>query len=136
MEQLHYQLKSIRLSAMANALPVRVQEAKANDLPHMEFLSLLVDDELEKRRERLLNRRLKAARFPEFKSIDEFNFDFNPTINKKLILELHSCRFIHKAESVLMLGPPGVGNYRKFLLMERFPEKGPRFGYFLVEIFP
>ena len=49
---------------MANALPVRLQEAKANDLPHMEFLSLLVDDELEKRRERLLNERLKAARFP------------------------------------------------------------------------
>ena len=94
---------------MANALPVRLQEAKANDLPHMEFLSLLVDDELEKRRERLLNRRLKATRFPELKSLDDFNFDFNPGINKKLVLELHSCRFIHKAESVLMFGPPGGG---------------------------
>jgi len=109
MEQLKYQLKSIRLSAMAEALPVRVQEARANDLPHLEFLSLLVDDELEKRKERLLNRRLKAANFPELKTLDDFNFSFNPSINKKEILELCCSRFIYKAESVLLLGPPGVG---------------------------
>lgn len=109
MEQLQYLLKSIRLSAMAQALPVRLQEAKANELPHLDFLVLLVNDELEKRKERLLNRRLKAAGFPTLKSLDTFNFHFNPSINKKTILELCSSRFIYKAESVLLLGPPGVG---------------------------
>jgi len=109
MEQLQYQLKSIRLSAMAQALPVRLQEARANELPHLDFLVLLVNDELEKRKERLLNRRLKAACFPMLKTLDTFNFTFNPSINKKDILELCSSRFIHKAESVLLLGPPGVG---------------------------
>jgi DNA replication protein DnaC len=109
MEQLQYQLKTIRLSAMASTLPVRLQEAKANDLPHLEFLSLLVQDELEKRKERLLNKRLKTARFPELKTLDTFNFDFNPSINKRLILELYASGFIHKAENVLLLGPPGVG---------------------------
>ena len=109
MEQLQYLLKSIRLSAMAQSLPLRLQEARANELPHLDFLALLVNDELEKRKDRLLNRRLKAACFPTLKSLDTFNFHFNPSINKKTILELCSSRFIHKAESVLLLGPPGVG---------------------------
>jgi DNA replication protein DnaC len=109
MEQLIFQLKSIRLSGMAENLQVRLQEAKANDLPHQDFLSILVRDELDRRKERLLARRLKAARFPELKTLDEFDFSFNPSINKKIILDLASSRFIHKAESILILGPPGVG---------------------------
>ncbi len=109
MEQLQYQLKSIRLSAMAEALPVRVQEASANELPHLEFLAFLVQDELDKRKERLLNRRLKAARFPESKTLDQFDFSFNPALNKRQILELATGSFIHQARSVLMVGPPGVG---------------------------
>jgi DNA replication protein DnaC len=94
---------------MANTLPMRLQEARANDLPHLDFLTLLVQDELTKRKDRLLNKRLKAARFPELKSLEDFNFDFNPGINKKQVRELASCRFVHQAESVLLLGPPGVG---------------------------
>lgn len=109
MEQLQYQLKAIRLSGMAGALPVRLQEARNNELPHLEFLSLLVADELDRRRERLLNRRLRAARLPEPKSLDELDFSFNPGINKTAILDLASCRFLHQAEGVLLLGPPGVG---------------------------
>lgn len=109
MEQLQYQLKSIRLSGMANTLPIRLQEARANDLPHLDFLALLVQDELTKRQDRLLNKRLKAARFPELKSLEDFNFDFNPSINKQQVRELASCRFVHQAESLLLLGPPGVG---------------------------
>lgn len=109
MEQLQYQLKSIRLSAMAAALPVRVQEARANELPHLEFLALLVQDELDTRRERLLNRRLKAAGLPEHKTLDQFDFSFNPALNKRQILELASGSFIHQARSALLVGPPGVG---------------------------
>jgi len=109
MEQLQYQLKSIRLSAMAQALPIRVQEASARELPHIEFLSILVQDELDKRKERLLNRRLKAAGFPEHKTLDEFEFSFNPALSKRHILELASSSFIHQAQSILLVGPPGVG---------------------------
>lgn len=109
MEQLQYQLKSIRLSGMAEMLPIRLQEAKANDLPHLDFLSILVTDELDRRKERLLQRRLKRARFPELKTLDDFDFSFNPALNKKMILDLASCRFVHKAENILLLGPPGVG---------------------------
>lgn len=109
MEQLQCQLKSIRLSAMAQALPVRLQEARANDMPHQDFLSALVEDELDKRKERLLQRRIKAAQFPVMKALDDFDFSFNPGISKKTILDLASCRFVYKAESILFLGPPGVG---------------------------
>jgi DNA replication protein DnaC len=109
MEQLLYQLKSIRLSGMAERLPIRLQEAGARELTHVEFLSILVEDELERRRERLLQRRLKAARFPEMMSLDTFDFDFNPSIKRKLIGELASARFVFERQSVLLLGPPGVG---------------------------
>jgi DNA replication protein DnaC len=109
MEQLQYQLKSIRLSGMAQTLPMRLQEAQANELPHLDFLTALVTDELEKRKERLLNRRLKAARLPMLKTLDEFDFTFNPVIKKRQILELATCRFVHSAENILLLGPPGVG---------------------------
>ena len=68
-----------------------------------------MSDELDRRKERLLARRLKAARFPELKSLDDFDFSFNPGINKKMVLDLASARFVHKAESILILGPPGVG---------------------------
>lgn len=109
MEQIQYQLKSLRLSGMASVLPTRLQEAKANELPYEEFLSALLNDELDLRKERLLRRRLKAARFPFMKTIDTFDFDFNPGIKKQKILELASCRFVIKSEGVLFLGPPGVG---------------------------
>jgi DNA replication protein DnaC len=109
MEQLQYQLKSIRLSGMANALPVRLQEARSRELPHLDFLTILVEDELSRRRDRLLERRLKAARFPERKTLDTFDFYFNPAISKQKILELASARFVVEAANVLFLGPPGVG---------------------------
>lgn len=108
-EQLQYQLKSIRLSGMAQNLPIRIQEAKANDLPYQTFLENLIEDELSRRRESLLNRRLKQAKFPYLRTIDEFDFQFNPSLDKRLIKEVASCAFIARNENVLLLGPPGVG---------------------------
>lgn len=109
MEQLKYQMKSLRLSGMASVLTTRLQEAKANELPYEEFIAALLQDELDLRKERMLNRRLKAARLPFLKTLDDFDFTFNPSISKRKILELAGCRFIVKSEGVLLLGPPGVG---------------------------
>ncbi len=108
-ELLQYQLKSVRLSGMAEHLSVRLQEAKANDLPYDTFLQNLLDDELSRRRERLLDRRMKQARFPYLRSIDEFDFSFNPGINKRSIRELSTTAFMTRQENVLLIGPPGVG---------------------------
>ncbi len=109
METLIYQLKAIRLSGMAQKLTIRMQEAMANELTHIDFLKNLVTDELAIRKDRLLQRRLKQAQFPGLKTIDQFDFAFNPSINKAQIKQLASSAFVAKADNVLLLGPPGVG---------------------------
>jgi DNA replication protein DnaC len=109
METLMYQLKSIRLSAMAQKLAIRIQEADANELSYLDFLKNLVEDELAVRKDRLLARRLKQANFPFFRTIEEFDFSFNPAVNKKQIKQLESCAFITQNQNVLIIGPPGVG---------------------------
>jgi len=94
---------------MAEHLQVRLQEAKANDLPYDTFLQNLLDDELSRRRDRLLDRRMKQAQFPYLRSIDEFDFNFNPGLNKRFVKELASTAFITRSENILLMGPPGVG---------------------------
>jgi DNA replication protein DnaC len=109
METLIFQLKAIRLSGMAQKLTIRMQEAVANELSHIDFLSNLVADELSIRKDRLLQRRLKQAQFPGLKTIDQFDFAFNPSINRPQIKQLASSAFVAKGDNVLLLGPPGVG---------------------------
>ena len=109
METLIYQLRSIRLSGMAQRLNLRIQEASANELSHLDFLQNLVADELSIRRDRLLQRRLKQAQLPELKTLDQFDFAFNPSINRAQIKQLASCAFIARAGNILLIGPPGVG---------------------------
>jgi DNA replication protein DnaC len=75
----------------------------------MEFLELLVQDELAVRADRLIERRVKAAAFRDQRTIEDFDFSFNPSIKRKQIFDLAAGRFIHEARDVLLLGPPGVG---------------------------
>jgi len=109
MDEVMYKLKSIRLSAMAGRLPVRIQEATANELSYLEFLHNLIDDELATRRDRLLNKRLKKAKFPFVKTLEDFDFGFNPSINRQQIKQLATSAFVANHENILMIGPPGVG---------------------------
>jgi DNA replication protein DnaC len=109
METLIAQMKAIRLSDMANKLSVRIQEAVANELSYVDFLQNLMDDELSGRQDRLLNRRLKQAQFPYYKTLDDFDFRFNPSINKQHVKQLAAGAFISQHENVLLIGPPGVG---------------------------
>jgi len=108
-ERLHSALRKLRLSGLAESLQIRLEEAAANRLTHAEFLELILQDELAVRDERQTQRRTKAAAFRELKTLDQFNFSFNPSINKQRIYELATCRFIREARDVLWLGPPGVG---------------------------
>jgi DNA replication protein DnaC len=86
-----------------------LQEAAGHNLSHAEFLELILQDELLVRGERLIGRRVKAAQFRELKPLDEFDFAFNPSIHKKQIFDLATCRFIRESRDVLLLGPPGTG---------------------------
>jgi DNA replication protein DnaC len=102
-------LRALSLSGMAQTLLARNQEAIANQLAYTEFLALLVDDELTRRRDRLFARRLKAARVPQLKTLESFDWSFNPHIPKALILDLATVRFIPEHSGLLLLGPPGTG---------------------------
>jgi len=109
MEQLQVSLKSLRLGGMAASLPTRYQEAKANDLDYIGFLEQLVSDELNRRKDNLLKRRIKIAGFPAVQTLESFDFSFNPSIAKKDIMALMSCAFVNHGKNVLFIGPPGVG---------------------------
>jgi DNA replication protein DnaC len=102
-------LKQLRLSGLAATLDVRLQEAAGHNLTHAEFLELILQDELLVRGERLIQRRVAAAAFRELKPLDEFDWSFNPSIQKKQLFDLATCRFIRETRDVLFLGPPGVG---------------------------
>jgi DNA replication protein DnaC len=90
-------------------LEIRLQEAAGHQLGYSEFLELVLQDELLVRNDRLIQRRVKSAQFREVKVLDEFDWSFNPSIHKKQIFDLASCRFLREARDVLFLGPPGVG---------------------------
>lgn len=102
-------LRHLRLSGMAATLPVRTQEAVRNNLAHVDFLDLLVEDELNRRRDRLLERRIRQAGLPQMKTLDNFDWTFNPDLPKALILDLCTARFVTERTGVLFIGPPGVG---------------------------
>jgi DNA replication protein DnaC len=108
-ERLRSALKQLRLSGLAESLDIRLEEARRNNLTHAEFLELILQDELAVRNNRLIQRRTNAAAFRELKPLDQFDFAFNPSINKQQIYDLATCRFIRERRDVLWLGPPGVG---------------------------
>jgi DNA replication protein DnaC len=102
-------LRQLRLSGLLQSLPVRLQEAAANRLSHAEFLELIFQDELAVRQERLLTRRTKSADFRHLKTLEDFDWHFNPAIERKVIFDLAAGAFIRKGTDVLFIGPPGVG---------------------------
>lgn len=108
-QNLQTTLKALRLSGLAQTLPVRLQEAGANRLSHGEFLELILQDELNVRQQRKVSRRTKTADFHGLKPLEDFDWSFNPAIHKKEIFDLATCNFIRQAQDVLFLGPPGVG---------------------------
>jgi DNA replication protein DnaC len=102
-------LKQLRLAGLAQTLPVRLQEAAANRLSHADFLELILQDELAARAERGIQRRTQAADFRRLKTLEEFDWQFNPNINRQQIFELAAGGFIRQATDVFFVGPPGVG---------------------------
>ena len=106
---LEIQLKQLRLSGLARTLSLRLQEAGANRLSHAEFLELIIQDELNTRKERLLGRRTKAADFHHLKTLEDFDWRFNPSLPRKQIYDLATGQFIRQSTDVLFIGPPGTG---------------------------
>jgi DNA replication protein DnaC len=107
--QLLTHLRHLRLSGMAEALPIRLEQARSAPLDCGEFIELLVGDELARRSDRLFTRRLKQAGIVQIKELSDFDFSFNPKIPRAKLVELATARFIASHQGVLLIGPPGIG---------------------------
>ena len=103
-------LRKLRLSGMADVLDTRLHQAQAEVMAPIDLVSALVGDELQRRQDRLLARRHKQARFRDpDRALDSFDFAFNKKMNRSLVYELATARFITQREDALFLGPPGTG---------------------------
>src|SRR5512140_3102217 len=103
-------LRQLRLGGMAEVLEIRLRQAQAETMAPIDLISCLVSDELTRRSQRLLDRRRKQAGFRDaHKTLDNFDFTFNPKMNRSLVFDLATCGFIDKCDDALFLGPGGTG---------------------------
>jgi DNA replication protein DnaC len=102
-------LTRLKLGGMLQTLELRLDQAHTEKLGHLEFLELLLEDEIQRRQNKALARRLERARFDEVQTLADFDFAFNPKIPAVQVRDLATCGFIARKESVLLVGPVGVG---------------------------
>lgn len=107
--QLQPRLKRLKLGGMLQTLELRLDQAHQERLGHLEFLELMLEDEIQRRANKALARRIGRARFEEERTLSEFDFAFNPKIPSAQIRDLATGGFIERKESVLLVGPVGVG---------------------------
>jgi DNA replication protein DnaC len=108
--ELERALRQLRLGGMAAVLETRLRQAQAETMAPIDLMSCLVSDELNRRSQRLLDRRRQQAGFRDpNKTLDNFDFTFNPKMNRSLVFDLATCDFITKREDALFLGPGGCG---------------------------
>jgi DNA replication protein DnaC len=108
--ELQRALGQLRLGGMATVLETRLHQAQAEAMAPIDLISCLVADELTRRSDRLLERRRKQAAFRDpQRTLDNFDFSFNPKMNRSLVFDLATCAFIGRREDALFLGPGGTG---------------------------
>ena len=106
---LNHRLKSLRLPTVLREYGKLAKQAAAEGLDHVQFLARLVELEMIDRERRMIERRIKAAKFPAVKSLDSFDFKAIPALNKMQVLELARCEWVDRRENVIALGPSGTG---------------------------
>lgn len=107
--QMHAKLKLLRLGGVLETLDVRVKQAVDEQMSYADFLQRLLEDELERRNHKQLAMRVRRANFQTDKTLERFDFAFNPQVNKHMVLDLSTCQFVARKQSVLVVGPSGVG---------------------------
>jgi DNA replication protein DnaC len=103
------QLRTLGLYVMAERYPELAEEARKAKSPYPHYLAALVSAQLAARMDRSFRERLTRARFPAIKTLEAFDFSFQPTLDETHVRTLADLGFLEKAESVLLVGPPGVG---------------------------
>jgi DNA replication protein DnaC len=107
--QLTPMLRTLRLSGILETLDVRNRQAVEQQTSFVEFLTVLLQDEVERRAQHKLRMRLRRAAFDPTKTLEGFDFSFNPKLNKAQVFDLATGQFIERHENVLLYGPTGVG---------------------------
>jgi len=107
--QLVPQLKHLRLSGLLDSLEVRNRQAIEERLSYPEFLARLLEDEVERRAQKQLQLRLRRAAFRSDKTLESFDFNFNPSLNRQQIFDLAAGAYIPRHQNILICGPTGVG---------------------------
>ncbi len=102
-------LRALRISGLLETLEVRNRQAVEGRLAYAEFLVLLLQDEVERRAQAALRLRLRRGAFDPGKTLEGFDFGFNPKLNKAQVFDLATCQFVERHENVLVYGPTGVG---------------------------
>src|SRR5690606_32881594 len=107
--RLAHHLKALKLPTFLRAQQQRARQCAAEGMDHVRYLGRLVELELIGRERRMVERRIKAAKFPTVKSLDSFDFSAIPKLNKMQVLEVARCEWIERRENVIALGPSGTG---------------------------
>jgi len=102
-------LKKLRMSGVLETLDLRVREATEDGVAHTEFLVRLLRDEVDRRESKQLATRIRRANFEHAKTLEDFDFAFNPRVPKAKVIDLATCGFITRHENVCFVGPTGVG---------------------------
>lgn len=108
-DQLRTRLKQLRLSGVLETLDLRLRQAQDETWAHLDFLERLLEDEVERRHHKQFALRLRRAAFQADKTIERFDFSFNPQLNRQAVMNLATCQFIQRKEAVLIVGQTGTG---------------------------
>lgn len=102
-------LHQVGFSITALQIEAILEDASKHNVPYSEFLDTLLKQEIDLIERTSLERRIKKAKLPYYKRIEDFDFEFQTSVSERRIKEMMNCRFIESGDNVLLLGPPGVG---------------------------